>query len=146
MPHPARRTCCLAAAALAFGAIYPGAFAQGVEPPMHRMVIQMSDSDPQKWNLALNNAHNALDELGPNALQLEIVAYGPGIGMLKADSPVAQRVADALGHNVRIVACENTMWAQKLTKPDMLPGIGYVSSGVVELVLRQQSGWAYIRP
>jgi intracellular sulfur oxidation DsrE/DsrF family protein len=55
-------------------------------------------------------------------------------------------VADALGFNVRIVACENTMRAQKLSKPDMLPGIGYVSSGVVELVLRQQAGWAYIRP
>ena len=146
MPNLARRTCCLAIGALALGTVNLGAFAQGVEPTIHRMVIQMSDADPQKWNLALNNARNALDELGINAVQLEIVAYGPGIGMLKADSPVAQRVADALGFNVRIVACENTMRAQKLSKPDMLPGIGYVTSGVVELVLRQQAGWAYIRP
>jgi len=146
MPNLARRTCCQAVAALALGVVIPGTFAQGVELPMPRMVIQVSDNDPQKWSLALNNARNALDELGINAVQLEIVAYGPGIGMLKADSPVAQRVADALGFNVRIVACENTMRAQKLSKPDMLPGIGYVSSGVVELVLRQQAGWAYIRP
>ena len=44
------------------------------------------------------------------------------------------------------VACENTMRGQKLSKPDMLDGIGYVSPGVVEIMQKQQQGWAYIRP
>jgi hypothetical protein len=43
-------------------------------------------------------------------------------------------VAEALGHQVKVVACENTMKAQQLAPADMLPTIGYVPAGVVELL------------
>jgi intracellular sulfur oxidation DsrE/DsrF family protein len=120
--------------------------AQAAEPPLHKVVFQVSDADPQKWNLALNNARNLQDDLGAEATELEIVVYGPGIGMLKSDSPVAKRVADALKSGVKVVACENTMRNQKLVAADMLPSIGYVGAGVVELMKKQQQGYAYIRP
>jgi len=134
--------------ALVLAALTPLAgMAQGNERPMMRAVIQVSDNDPQKWNLALNNARNVQEDLGgPEATALEIVVYGPGIGMLKLDSPVANRIAEALGKGVAVVACENTMKGQKLGRADMLPNIGYVSAGVVELMKRQHEGWAYIRP
>ena len=119
---------------------------KSAEPPLHKVVFQVSDADPQKWNLALNNARNLQDDLGAEATDLEIVVYGPGIGMLKSDSPVAKRVADALKSGVKVVACENTMRNQKLGAPDMLPSIGYVAAGVVELMKKQQQGYAYIRP
>ena len=65
--------------------------------------------------------------------------------MLKADSPVKERVAQALKSGVQINACQNTMRAMKLAPADMLPEIGYVPSGVVEVMRKQQQGWAYIR-
>jgi len=146
MLNLARRSVCLAVAGLAWLVSAP-ALAQGADRPMMKAVIQVSDNDPQRWNLALNNARNVQDDLGgPEATELEIVVYGPGIGMLKSDSPVAKRVADALRSGVKVVACENTMRAQKLSHPDMLPEIGYVGSGVVELMKRQHAGYAYIRP
>lgn len=111
-----------------------------------KAVFQVSDSDPQKWNLALNNAKNVQQDLGKDAVELEIVVYGPGIGMLKSDSVVGNRVADALKDGVKVVACENTMKAQKIVRADMLPDIGYVPAGVVELMQRQREGYAYIRP
>ncbi len=114
--------------------------------PRARVVMQVSDNDPAKWNLALNNAKNVQADLGAANVDIEIVAYGPGINMLKADSVVAGRVGDALGAGVAVVACENTMHAQKLAKDDMLPKVGYVGAGVVELMQKQQQGWAYIRP
>jgi intracellular sulfur oxidation DsrE/DsrF family protein len=110
-----------------------------------KVVFQVSDNDPGKWNLVLNNAANAQKELGA-ALVAEIVAYGPGISMLESDSAVAKRIESALSSGIRIVACENTMKALKLTRNEMLPGIGYVAAGVVELIERQQQGYAYIRP
>jgi uncharacterized protein len=112
----------------------------------NKAVFQVSDADPQKWNLTLNNARNVQDDLGSDAVQLEIVVYGPGIGMLKGDSAVGKRVAEALKSGVKVVACENTMKAQKLARADMLPDIGYVPAGVVELMQRQREGYAYIRP
>lgn len=111
-----------------------------------QVVIQMSEADPAKWNLALNNARNLQAEVGAANVDIELVAFGPGIGMLKADSAVANRIDEALGAGVKVVACENTMRGQKLTKDDMLGKVGYVPSGVVELMRKQQQGWAYIRP
>jgi intracellular sulfur oxidation DsrE/DsrF family protein len=106
----------------------------------------MSESDPAKWNLALNNARNIQSDLGAANVDIELVAYGPGIGMLKADSIVANRVDEALAAGVKVVACENTMQAQKIPKADMMSKIAYVPAGVVEIMQRQQQGWAYIRP
>ena len=65
---------------------------------------------------------------------------------LKMDSVVGNRVADALKSGVQVVACENTMAGQKLKKEDMLVSIGYVKAGVIELMQKQQQGWAYLRP
>jgi intracellular sulfur oxidation DsrE/DsrF family protein len=112
----------------------------------HKLVVQVSDNDAAKWNLALNNVKNVQTELGAKNVDIEIVAYGPGLGMLKMDSPAGNRVGEAIDAGVKVVACENTMENQKVTRADMLPGIGYVKAGVVELMLKQQQGYSYIRP
>lgn len=111
-----------------------------------KVVLQVSDADPSKWSLALNNARNLQSDLGAANVDIEIVAYGPGIGMLKADSVVGSRIDEATGSGVKVVACENTMRGQKLTKGDMWKGVDYVAAGVVEIMQKQQQGWAYIRP
>jgi len=115
-------------------------------PQRNRVVIQVSDGDAAKWNLALNNARNLQTDLGAGNVEIEVVAYGPGIGMLKLDSLVGNRIGEAKDAGVRIMACENTMKAQKLARADMLNGIGYVGAGVVEIMQRQQEGWTYLRP
>src|SRR5437016_2199919 len=88
------------------------------------VVFQVSDNDPAKWNLTLNNAQNIQADLGAGNVDIEIVAYGPGIGMLKLDSPVANRVDEANAAGVKVMACENTMKGQKLARSDMLGSVG----------------------
>ncbi len=111
-------------AAAALAPFVPTAALAQMPAAKNKLVFQLSDADPQKWNLTLNNARNVQDDLGSDTVDLEIVVYGPGIGMLKGDSPVAGRIADALKSGVKVVACENTMKAQKLVHADMLPAIG----------------------
>lgn len=115
-------------------------------PDGNKVIFQVSDNDPAKWNLALNNARNVQHNLGANQSAIEIVAYGPGINMLKLDSSVSDRIAEESKAGIRIVACQNTMKAQKLTKDDMLGTIDYVPAGVVELMKKEREGYAYIRP
>ena len=134
----------VAAATLAAALAAPPLGAQAL--PANKLVMQVSDNDPAKWNLALNNAKNVQTDLGAQNVAIEIVAYGPGLAMLKADSVSANRIAEAMGAGVKVVACENTMTNQKLGKDDMLNGIGYVKAGVVEIMQKQQAGWAYLRP
>lgn len=158
-PSPARAPCAvtaprrLAAGLLAGTAVLALAFglppARAQSPDLsrpHKVVFQVSDNDPARWNLALNNARNVQQDLGAAQTAVEIVVYGPGIGMLRMDSVTGPRVADALRDGVSVVACENTMRAQKLSREDMLPRIGYVPAGVVQLMQRQREGFAYIRP
>lgn len=143
----------ITAAAFALALCFASSGAQAVDAPVpqataekQKVVFQVSAGDPKTWNLALNNAKNVQQELGAQNADIEIVAYGPGIGMLKFDSVVANRIDEAVGNGVRIVACENTMTALKLSRDDMLASAGYVRAGVIELMKKQKEGYAYIRP
>ena len=115
-------------------------------PKPARVVVQVSEADPARWNLVLNNVKNLQDDLGADKVTIEIVAYGPGIGMLKFDAPTNSRVSEAIKAGVTVNACENTMRNQKLVRADMNPNVTYVAAGVVQIVKRQQEGWAYLRP
>ena len=138
----------LRGAVMALGiALAVAATAQTAAPAAKsRLVLQVSDGEPGKWALALNNAKNVQAELGAGTVDIEIVAYGPGIGMLKADALISNRVAEAAQAGIKLVACENTMTVQKLTKADMHTAASYAPSGVVQLMMRQGEGWAYVRP
>lgn len=114
--------------------------------PVRKVVFQVSDNEPQKWYLTLGNAKNVQQELGIKNVQIEVVAYGPGLDMVLLETEVAEKIDEAASRGVRIVACENTMTGRKLTRADMHPSVGYVKAGVVELMKRQREGWAYIRP
>lgn len=110
------------------------------------VVIQVSENNPAVWNLALNNAKNLQQALGAKNVNVEIVAYGPGINMLKFDSEAAPRVKEASADGVAVRACGNTMKAMKITEKDLEPGVKVVPAGVVEIMKKQQEGWSYIKP
>ena len=111
----------------------------------YKVVIQVSDPDPRLWAQAINYSENLQAELGKDNVEMEIVALGYGIGILKLDSPQGSRIPDALKRGVKIVACQVTMRRQKLTKDDMLPDIGYVPGGLVRILELQKQGWQYIK-
>lgn len=112
----------------------------------NRVVIQVSDGDPARWHLALNNAKNLQSDLGAQNVDIEIVAYGPGLSMLKVGSPVAPRIDESVLSGMKIVACENTMTSQNVKRSEILPGVSFVPAGVVEIMRKQQEGWSYLRP
>lgn len=110
------------------------------------VVIQVSENNPAIWNLALNNAKNLKDAMGKDNVDIEIVAYGPGINMLKFDSEAAPRFKAAGAEGVALLACGNTMKNLKLTEKDLDGHVKVVPAGVVEIMNKQREGWAYIKP
>ncbi len=131
-----------AAAAPAVGWAQPA----GAASTRRGVVFQVTEAGPSQWMLVLNNMRNLQAELGADGVEIELVAFGPGVMMLKADSPVVQPLAQALHAGMRAVACQHTMQAFKLTPPDMQAQVGFVPSGVTQVVRMQQQGWAYVRP
>ncbi len=111
-----------------------------------KIVIQVSDGNPTTWNQALNVVGNLREAYGPGT-DIEIVAFGQGINMLKLDAPVASRLVDAQkAQGAKVYACENSMARQKLSRDDMAPGLIYVRAGVEQIITRQREGWVNLRP
>jgi len=131
---------------IALTAAFPALAQQKKPAAKQRVVIQVSDNDPAKWTLALNNARNIQADLGKDNVLVEIVAYGQGLEMMKAESKVADRLAAALDSNVGLLACENTMHNSKVNQADIAGGVKFVPAGVTHIMKRQAEGWAYIRP
>jgi len=129
---------------LALTAITPAVSA--AEKAKERIVLQVSDDSPRTWNQALNVVENLQQAYGKESAEIKLVAFGLGLGILKLDSVAGSRVQDAIESGAQILACENTMRRQKLTKADMAPNLGYVSAGVVEIIELQKKGWTVIRP
>lgn len=148
MKTPTRRLFGLLGTTTVVAALTPSIASAQTQAPAkkNKIVFQVSDNDPAKWGQALNNMHNVQLILGEEGVDVELVAFGFGIGMLKGDSPMAKRISEALKNGAKVVACEVTMKAKKLVYADMLPDIGYVPGGVVELMRKQQQGYAYIKP
>jgi intracellular sulfur oxidation DsrE/DsrF family protein len=111
-----------------------------------KVVIQVSQDDAAAWNLALNNAKNIQKDVGADKVDIEVVAFGPGLEMLKLESEVANRIGEMVDSGVKVVACQNTMRNRKVEPADINPKAGFVPSGVVEIMRRQQQGYAYLRP
>ena len=120
--------------------------AQAQQAKRQNIVLQVSDADPAKWNLALNNAENVQQALGKDKVTVEIVAYGPGIDMLKAESKVADRLNGAMDRNVALIACAASMKKAKVSEADLAGGVKVVPGGVIHIMQRQREGWAYVRP
>ncbi|WP_415023932.1 DsrE family protein [Bradyrhizobium sp.] len=126
------------------------------KPATHRLMIQVNQNDPAVMNLALNNATNVLDyyrKKGEEA-DVEIVAFGPGLNMLRKDTtPVADRIhamSDlAFPNKIRFAACGVTREAMEKKEGkslEMVPEASMVPSGVVHMMELQEKGWSYVRP
>ena len=126
------------------------------ESPPHRLLIHVDQNDPAVMNLALNNATNVIEYYRAKGedVSVDIVAYGPGLHMLRADSsPVQDRIKQLKGmafpSNVQFSACANTkenMEKKEERSIAVLSDATIVPSGVVQLMEKQEKGWSYVRP
>jgi uncharacterized protein len=144
-------------AALAIGLLATGAHAQAAGKP-HRIVIQVDQNDPALMNLALNNAQNVMQYYRDKGedVDIEIVAYGPGLNMLRADtSPVKERIAQianadaAFPDKIVFSACNNTLQGMEKREGHaiaIVPQATMVPSGVVRVMELEEQGWSYVRP
>jgi intracellular sulfur oxidation DsrE/DsrF family protein len=132
----------------------PASTTTATTPKTHRLVLQVNSNDPATMNLALNNASNVEQtyrELGEK-VQIEIVAFGPGLHMLRDDtSPVKERLKAMANKSpaISFKACSNTRENMGKVEEKNIPLVAeatLVKSGVVRLIELQEQGWTYVRP
>jgi len=122
-------------------------FAQGsdvVDLKKHKIVIQFSDSDSLSQASVTGQVKN-IRTAWPNA-EVELVCHGPGLDLLvTSKSKASKAVADWSTQGVTFAACNNTMRRRNVKKEDLLPSAQVVPSAMIELVLKQEKGWAYVK-
>ena len=144
----------LAIAALLSIPLVSGSFA--ADAKSHRVSIQVDQNDPQVMNLALGNVTNVIEyyRTKNEEVDIDIVAYGPGLHMLRADtSPVQDRIKHlkelASPGKIQFSACNNTKQGMEKAEGHAIPILAdatVVPSGVVHLMELQEQDWSYLRP
>src|SRR5438309_354976 len=132
----------------------PAQVMQSAKP--HRVLIQIDQNDPAVMNLALNNATNIIEYYRSKGKEVavDVVTYGPGLHMLRADtSPVQDRIKQlkniAFPSTIQFSACNVTRQGMEKREGhpiDIMSDAVLVPSGVIHLMELQEDGWSYIRP
>ncbi|WP_407168093.1 hypothetical protein [Bradyrhizobium sp. ORS 111] len=126
------------------------------EPPLqdkpfaeHKIVLQLSDNDPKKQGLVISVANNLMKRYDPDKIAIEIVAFGPGIDLLKPDNPNRKLVESLVAQGVRVDICLNTVdTIERETgkRPDYLPVATPVQVGVAQILRLTENGYTLVRP
>jgi uncharacterized protein len=149
------RTIALALIAVAMSALAPSVVhaepAALADKPFaeHRLALQLSDNDPKKQALVISVAYNLLAFYGPDKVAIEVVAFGPGIDLLRAESANRKLVESLLAQGVRFDVCLNTVdTLQRETgkRPDIIPGATPVQVGVGHILSLTENGYTLVRP
>ena len=114
-----------------------------------RIVLQISDPDPFKQTLVLNVASNLIKHYGADTVDIEIVAFGPGLRLMFKDNVNSNRINGLTDSGVKFAACKNTItsMSKKLGHPPELNSNAVpVSAGVVRIIDLQNQGFKLIKP
>lgn len=112
----------------------------------YRVVWQVTAKTPEQWDAMQLNVENFRESVGAANSEVTIIAHGSGIGMVQTSNAAqAERIKKLIAEGVKFKACENTLKRKKISKEEIMPGVGFVDSGVAEVVRLQTDGWAYIK-
>jgi intracellular sulfur oxidation DsrE/DsrF family protein len=112
-------------------------------------VLQLSDSDSKKQGLVISVANNLMKHYDPDKVAVEIVAFGPGIELLKPDNPNRKLVESLVAQGARVDICLNTVdTIERDTgkRPDYIAAATPVQVGVAQILLLTENGYTLVRP
>ena len=122
----------------------------------HHLALHIDQNDPQVMNMALSNATNVIEyyRAKNEEVDIDVVTYGPGLHMLRADtSPVQDRIRRlkdmVFPGKIQFSACNVTKQGMEKAEGhaiSVVPDATVIPSGVVHLMELQEQGWSYVRP
>jgi intracellular sulfur oxidation DsrE/DsrF family protein len=115
----------------------------------HKIVLQLSDGDPRKQGLVISVANNLLKFYDPDKVAIEVVAFGPGIDVLRSESGNRKLVESLIAQGVRFDVCLNTvdtLERETGRRPEIMPGATPVKVGVAQILFLTENGYTLVRP
>ncbi len=115
----------------------------------HHLVLQLSDDDAKKQSLVISVAYNLLKFYGPDRIAIEVVTFGPGIALLRSDSPNRKLVDSLVAQGVKFDVCMNTVaTVERETghRVPLNPNAKPVEAGVAQILALTEKGYTLVRP
>jgi intracellular sulfur oxidation DsrE/DsrF family protein len=115
----------------------------------HKIVLQLSDNDARKQGLVISVANNLMKFYDPDKVAVEIVAFGPGIDLLKPDNPNRKLVESLVAQGARVDICLNTVDTIERdigSRPEFIAAATPVQVGVAQILLLTENGYTLVRP
>ena len=110
----------------------------------HKVVIQLTSADTNVHKTMVKQLGNLL-AAAPNT-KIEVVCHSAGLDILRTKLTVVYpKLKELNGKGVKFVACENTLKERKISKEEIISESGYVKAGILEVIMKQEEGWSYIR-
>lgn len=113
-----------------------------------RVVLQLSDQ--ARESVVLDVANNLIKNYGgPDAIDIEIVTFGPGVRLLYAGSQHEARIASLVDNGVRFYVCENTLDTMERSygsRPELSEHALPVRAGVARIIEKVGEGYILVRP
>ncbi len=110
------------------------------------LLLHVDANDPAVLNLAFNNAANYAKALPGESFRMILVANGPAVALFTRESPLAAREAEMAGLGLDIRLCRNALDAFHIAADALWETCAVVPAGVLEIVLLQNQGFAYVKP
>ena len=115
----------------------------------HKVVLQLSESDPKKQGLVISVANNLMKFYDPDKVAIEVVTFGPGIDLLRTDNGNRKLVESLIAQGVRFDVCLNTvdtLERETGKRPEIIPAATPVQVGVGQILLLTENGYTLVRP
>ena len=115
----------------------------------HKVVLQLSDDDVKKQRLVLSVASNLMKFYDPDKVAVEIVAFGPGIELLRPENPSRKLVESLVAQGARVDICLNTVDTLERDtgkRPEFIAAATPVQVGVAQILLLTENGYTLVRP
>ena len=109
----------------------------------HKLVIQLTSQDSLVHKNLIKQMNNIM-AAAPNT-QIEVVCHGPGISILQLSQSTVLSALQKLKGKATFIACENTLIEKKIPKTDIIPEADFVKAGIVQIIIRQEQGWSYVK-
>ena len=110
-------------------------------------VMQMTVSEEIQQRRAFLQISKVLEDIGPDKVNIEVVAYEGGIlSLLANNSSTASLLASLHRQGVKFKACRISMRASDLTDTDFPLEVEFVPAGAPEMIRLQMQGAKYWRP
>lgn len=114
------------------------------------VVLQISDHGSIRQTMVLSVANNLVNHYGVGNVDVEIVAFGPGLTMLQRDSQFTGRItALAREQGVRFSYCQITVDATEAREGQrmlLVPEATSTPSGAVRIIELVRAGYVQIAP